>query len=460
MSQQKDQTAVRQTDYIEHPAQLVDFILRGARPRDEWGVGLETEKLVVDRAIGTAASYERIRALLLRLDGIGGWQGIFEGENLIGLQGKRSSVTLEPGGQLELSGKFCCDIHCSWRDLNRYRQHIVAVGEELGLLFLGLGTHPFSRLNEISWLPKGRYRIMSQYMLKTGDMGQRMMKQTAGTQVNLDFSDAADCSRKLRLSQRLSAVAYALFANSPLLEGQPSGFLSTRGEIWSRTDPDRCGLIEQLLNPAAGLNDFVAYALDVPLYFIERNKHYIDMTSSRFTFRQFLDQGWNGERATLNDWNLHLSTLFPEVRLRPQIEVRSADSLPPRFTPAVAAFYKGLLYSEDALTGAEALLLSIAPGEFKDLYQRSWRDGFKTVCRGGSFGEVITELLTLAQTSLRQQFAEAYSGADESHFLEPLKDLVADQETLAERLLKGWPDTREEQLKRLIEHCGYNAGTS
>jgi len=456
MNQQGNQAAATEATLIERPEQLVDFILRGARPRDEWGIGLETEKLVVDRSTGEAVPYERIRELLKRLDGIGGWQGTYEGESLIGLQGQRSSVTLEPGGQLELSGKFCCDIHCSWRDLNRYRRHIVAVGKELGLLFLGLGTHPFTPLDEISWLPKGRYRIMSQYMLKTGDMGQRMMKQTAGTQVNLDFSDAADCSRKLRLSQRLSAVAYALFANSPLLEGKPSGFLSTRGEIWSRTDNDRCGLIEDLLNPAAGLDDFVTYALDVPLYFIERSHQYVDMTSSRFTFRQFLDSGWNGEGATLKDWNLHLSTLFPEVRLRPQIEVRSADSLPPRFTPSVAAFYKGLLYSEDALRGAETLLLPIPAGEFNDLYRHSWREGFKAEYAGGTFGEMITELLALAKTSLRQQFVDAYSGADESHFLDPLEELVADQETLAERLLKRWPTTRAEQLKLLVDHCAYS----
>ncbi len=457
MSPQVKQAQTDQQKHIDNHQQLVDFILRGARPRDEWGVGLETEKLVVDRLTGEAVPYERIRELLFRLDGIGGWKGIFEQEHLIGLQGRRSSVTLEPGGQLELSGKFCCDIHCSWRDLSRYRKHILTVGSELDLLFLGLGTHPFTRLEQISWLPKGRYRIMSQYMLKTGDMGQRMMKQTAGTQINLDFSDAADCARKLRLSQRLSAVSYALFANSPLLDGKPSGFLSTRGEIWSRTDPDRCGLIEQLLSPAAGLKDFVDYALDVPLYFIERNKQYVDMTGSRFTFRQFLDGGWNAEQATLKDWNLHLSTLFPEVRLRPQIEVRSADSLPPRFTASVAAFYKGLLYTEQALSGAEALLMQMDHMEFVDFYRRSWRDGLKTGFSGGTLGDLATDLLRLAQEGLRQQFLQAYSGADESHFLDPLQELVTTGETLAERLLKRWPSTREEQLKLLVEHCGYSA---
>ena len=221
------------------------------------------------------------------------------------------------------------------------------MGYELGLVFLGLGVQPFSRLEEIGWLPKKRYGIMGPYMLKTGDMGQRMMKQSAGTQVNLDFGDEADCVRKMRAIQWLSPVCYALFANSPLLEGKPSGFLTLRGEIWSRTDADRCGLIEHLLQGEAGLQDFIDYALDTPMYFLLRGDAYIDLTGTRFTFRQYLDNGWQGERATLGDWNLHLSTLFPEVRLRPQLEVRSADSLPPHYAPAVAAFYKGLLYSDE-----------------------------------------------------------------------------------------------------------------
>jgi len=340
---------------IDNPRQLSDFLLRGARPRMEWGVGLETEKLVVDRNTGEAVGYERIRELLSRLDGIGGWQGVYDGERLIGLQGKRSSVTLEPGGQLELSGRFCCDIACSWRDLNRYRQHIVTLGHDLDLVFLGLGTHPFTSVEKIDWLPKPRYEIMAPYMLKSGDMGQRMMKQTAGTQVNLDFSDEADCVRKLRVAQWLSPISYALFANSAILEDHPTGFLSQRGEIWSRTDPDRCGLIDQLFKSTESLDSFIDYALDVPLYFLLRNDKYLDLTGEHLSFRHYLDSGWQGEQATFADWDLHLSTLFTEVRLRPQIEVRTADSLPPRYTAGVAAFYKGLLYTEQGLVAVERL---------------------------------------------------------------------------------------------------------
>ncbi|MCF6265821.1 MAG: glutamate-cysteine ligase family protein [Desulfuromusa sp.] len=458
MSPLPSATASFHSQVVDNQQQLIDFLLRGARPKEEWGVGLETEKLVVDRYTGEAVGYERIRELLAKLDGIGGWQGVYEQENLIGLQGKRSSVTLEPGGQLELSGKFCCDIMCSWRDLNRYRQHIVTMGHELDLVFLGLGVHPFTPLEKITWLPKPRYEIMAPYMLQTGDMGQRMMKQTAGTQVNLDFSDEADCVRKLRVAQWLSPICYALFANSAILEDQPSGCLSLRGEIWFRTDPDRCGLIEQLFKSSAGLSDFVGYALDVPLYFIQRHKQYIDLTKKRFTFRQFLENGWNNEQATLADWDLHLSTLFPEVRLRPQIEVRSADSLPPRYTAAVAALYKGLLYTEQGLVAVENFFANISVADFRILYQTSWKDGLKTRMKDGTLQEVVAELLKIAALSLQEQFRNGDSGADESCFLRELDEIITTGETLAERVIVRWQGSRQEKLALLFEHCGYAEG--
>ncbi len=440
---------------ISDKQQLIAFLTRGARPRSDWGIGLEAEKLVVDNQTGEAAGYPRVRELLKRLDGFGGWEAVYEGEYLLGLKGTRSSVTLEPGGQLELSGKFCCDIHCSWRDLKRYRQHILIMGHELGLEFLGLGVQPFTPLDKISWLPKQRYDIMGPYMLKTGDMGQRMMKQSAGTQVNLDFSDETDCVRKLKAIQLLSPICYALFANSPIMEDQPTGFLTTRGEIWSRTDADRCGLIRQLFSAQAGLSDFVDYALDAPMYFIQREGRYVDFTAERFSFRRYIDSGRGKERATLADWNLHLSTIFPEVRLRPQLEARSADSLPPHFTPAVAAFYKGLLYCDEGLSKVESLLGGLEEEAFSRLYRDSWRLGLKTGIAGGRLGDIASELVAVAKKSLRDQFDQAFSGADESQFLDVLDELLASGETLAERLLKRWSGDRTEKMKVLKELCGY-----
>jgi glutamate--cysteine ligase len=441
---------------ISSRQQLTDFLVRGARPREDWGVGLETEKLVIDRQTGEAAGYEQIRQLLAQLEGVGGWEGSYEGEYLLGLQGKRSSVTLEPGGQLELSGRFCCDIHCSWRDLGRYRHQVMEAGKEIGLAFLGLGAQPFTPLDEIEWAPKSRYGIMGPYMLKTGDMGQRMMKQSAGTQVNLDFSDEADCVRKLRAVQWLVPLCYALFANSPILEDEVTGFLSLRGEIWSRTDADRCGLISQLFAADASFDTFVEYALDVPLYFLQRDNRLLDMTESRFTFRQYLDSGWHDEKATLADWNLHLSTLFPEVRLRPQVEVRSADSLPPAYTASVAAFYKGLLYCDEALGRIESIFADLPFEEFSKLYPASWREGLKASFQGGTLQEVAQTLLPAAASSLKAQFESGRSGADESQFLQPLEEIVDSGVTLAERLVARWQGSRQEKLAVLFDHCDYS----
>jgi len=440
---------------IETHAALSDYLARGGKPEGEWGVGLEVEKLIVDRHTGEAVPYERIRDLLAHLEGTLGWEGIYDGEFLVGLLGGNSSVTLEPGGQLELSGRLCRDIHCSQRDFDRYIGQIVSVGRELDLCFLGLGAQPFTPLDQIDWLPKQRYGVMGPYMLKTGDMGQRMMKQTAGTQVNLDFSDEADCARKVRMVQLLTPVFYALFANSPILEDRPSGYLSIRGEIWSRTDPDRCGLIEQLLKPGAGFSDYVDYALDIPLYFLQREGQLYNLTEQRFTFRQYLESGYQSFRATLADWELHLSTLFPEVRLRPQVEMRSADSLPPQMAASVAGLVKGLLYDEEALRVVERLLGDLGDEEFKQLYRDSWKSGLKTPFQDGTLGEVAAELLGEARRSLQRQFQKNLSDSDESHFLDALDELVRQGQSLAERLLAGWNGSRQEKLDLLISHCGY-----
>jgi glutamate--cysteine ligase len=327
---------------------LVTYLLRNIRPSEQWGIGVEVEKLVVDRPTGTAVNFSRVEELLQRLEIAGGWKGQREAGRLIALIGESSSVTLEPGGQLELSGKLCNDLYCCQQDLSRHIHRIVTAGQPLGLTFLGLGVQPITPMQAIDWLPKPRYAIMREYMRRTGDRGLHMMKLSAGLQVNLDFCDEADCIDKLRTGQLLAPLFYALFANSPLMNGQPTGFLSTRGDIWARTDPDRSGLIPGLFRPGAGLSTYVEYALDVPMYFIQREGQLVDLTQRRFSFRQFVAEGFEGHRPALADWDLHLSTLFPEVRLRPQIELRSADSLPPHLVMAVAALAKGLLYDAEA----------------------------------------------------------------------------------------------------------------
>ncbi len=440
---------------IESMADLVDYFARGARAPEHWGIGVEVEKLLVDAETGEAAPYARIEDLLRRLEAAGGWRGIREEGHLIALLGEDSSITLEPGGQIELSGRLCPHVHCCEGDFRRHVAQIVGAADPLGLAFLGLGVQPFTPLSDISWVPKARYGIMGPYMLKTGDMGQRMMKQTAGVQVNIDYRNEADCIAKLQTALLLAPVLYALFANSPLMDGGLSGFLSTRGEIWSRTDPDRTGLLPMLFQPEAGYATFVDYALSVPMYFILRDGRFLDLTTERFPFRRFLDEGFAGHRATLEDWDLHLSTLFPEARLRPQIEVRCTDSLPPALTMGVAALIKGIFYDDDALAATRHLLARPQPAEFSAIYRDSWRLGLHTPFAGRTLREAAVEILACARQGLLRQRQKNALGLDETVYLEGVEEIAESGITLAERLLGRWGGTRRENVATLLAHCGY-----
>ncbi len=435
--------------------QLIGFLAGGARPESDWGIGAEMEKLVLDAGTGEAADFARIEALLAALAATGGWQELRERSRLVGLKGQHSSVTLEPGGQLELSGQLCDDLFCNCSDFTRHTVEAIAACEKLGLIMVGLGTQPFTHLHDIEWTPKARYDIMGPYMLKTGDMGQRMMKQSAGLQVNFDFGDEADCMRKLRLSQALAPLLYGLFANSPLLDGEPSGFLSTRGEIWSRTDPDRTGLLPFLDNPDAGFADYVDHALDVPMYFIIRDGRYLDLTGQRFPFRAFLESGHGGHQATMADWDMHLSTLFTEVRLRPHIEVRCADSLPPYLVLSVAALLKGLMYDQEAFHAAWQLCQPSCCADIAEACRQAWRLGLKAPWQGGTLQDLAGACLALARSGLDRQQIRHGRERSESCFLEGLDRLVAGGVTLAEQLLQNWHGDRHDKLRAVIGHCGF-----
>ncbi|MDO3378225.1 glutamate--cysteine ligase [Geoalkalibacter halelectricus] len=439
---------------------LIAYLAAGARPRERWGVGVESEKLVVDAETGEAADFSRIERLLGRLETRLGWRGLREDGRLIALFGAASSVTLEPGGQLELSGELCPDLHCCAGDFTRHHQAVVAEAADLGLVFLGLGTQPFSSLDQIGWVPKERYRIMGPYMERTGALGQAMMKQSAGLQVNLDFSDEADWLLKVRTGLLLAPVLYALFANSPLLHGGPSGFLSTRGEIWARTDADRTGLLPEMFAQDAGYAAYVEYALDVPMYFIRRNNSYLSLTGRRLPFRTYLRQGWGGHRATLGDWDLHLSTIFTEVRLRPQIELRSADSLPPRHTLGVAALLKGLLYDPEALEQSWRLLNTELKPHLPQVFPDSWRLGLKAPLGRRSLGALCGDLLGLARAGLARRGAQNTCGCNETIYLDPIEELAVEQQTLAERLLARWQGARREKVRVLRAHCGFGSNLS
>jgi len=441
---------------LESRQQLCDFLAAGAREPSRWGIGAESEKLVIVRDSGEAAPVAEIQVLMETLAGRGTWREVREDGHLLALFGEHSSVTLEPGGQIELSGRLCSNIHCCASDLGDHIRQVRAAADPLGLMFLGLGAQPFTPLEAIAWLPKRRYGIMGPYMERTGRLGQAMMKQTAGIQINLDFSDEADCIDKLRAAQYLSPLLYALFANSPVMDGRPTGCLSTRGEIWAHTDPDRTGLIHSLFEPGAGFATYVEYTLDVPMYFILRDGHFVDFTRERVSFRRYMREGYAGYKAELRDWDLHLSTLFPEVRLRPQVEVRSADSLPPRLVPAVAALLKGVFYDAGALQECLNLFAGLSRDELETLYHASWRQGLQTRVGKRTLLDVAREVTGLARSGLQRQGQISSQGDDESLFLEPLEPLLESGVTLAERLLRDWSGDRRRDLELLKRHCAFD----
>jgi glutamate--cysteine ligase len=440
---------------ITRPEQLVDYLAAGGRPRQRWGIGAESEKLVIDAQTGDAADYPRIEQLLESIAATGEWREIREQGHLLALIGEQSSITLEPGGQLELSGRLCQNIHCCETDFTAHIRQVVAAAEPLGLICLGLGAQPFTPLEQIAWLPKSRYGIMGPYMLKTGTLGQAMMKQTAGLQVNIDFSDEADCLAKLRLGQALSPLLYAMFANSPVMEGKPIGQQSVRGQIWAHTDNDRTGLITALFKPDASFQTYVDYALDVPMYFIVRENRYLDLTGDRLTFRRYLEEGFSGQRALMSDWDLHLSTLFPEVRLRPQIEFRSADALPPTLTLSVAALLKGLFYDTEAMTAAWGLFSGCSTESLMQAYRSSWTLGLQARLGQDRFSDLARQLLLIARQGLHRQQCLNDKGDDESIFLEELSGLLENGITLADQLLQNWSGNRTRDLQLLKRHCGF-----
>jgi len=441
--------------YIEKKRDLMDYLTRASKPEEQWRIGMEVEKLVVDMDTGEAASFNRIETLLTNIARSGKWQPIQENNRIIGLKGASSSITLEPGGQLELSGDICPDIHTARAELYGYIADIVAEAGQIGLCFLGLGVQPFTPIDKIDWLPKERYSVMGPYMLKKGDMGQVMMKQSAGLQVNLDFSDERVYCEMMRAAFSIVPLIYALFANSPIREGVPTGFLSTRGEIWSRTDRERTGIIHKFLSENADFETYVDYALNIPMYFIIREGRLINLTGEHMTFSRYLSEGFNKHRATVSDWDLHLSTIFPEARMRPQIEIRTSDSLPPHYIPSLAALVKGLLYDKTAREETWSIFKTLDNEEREKLYTESWRLGLKTPVNGRTLREVAIDSLDIARESLKKQGRKNDRGIDETVYLEGAMEIAESGITLAERLLSRWKGSRKDKLAALIEHCSF-----
>jgi glutamate--cysteine ligase len=422
--------------------ELIAWIASGEKPREDWRLGTEHEKIPFYRAGRSPVPYEGesgIRALLDGLQADTGWDPILEGNHPIGLADTNGggAISLEPGGQFELSGAPLPSVHDTAAEVDEHLSAVKRVADPMDIGFLTLGMSPKWSRAEIPVMPKSRYRIMTAYMPKVGGHGLDMMYRTATVQVNLDYGSESDMVKKLRVSLALQPIATALFANSPFTEGKPNGYLSIRSEIWRDTDADRTGMFPQAFEDGFGYEAYVDWALDVPMYFVKRGDTYHDVAGA--SFRDLLAgrlAAMPGEVATRSDWANHVSTVFPEVRLKRYLEMRGADIGPPERIAALAAFWVGILYDQASLNGAWDLVRDWSAGERERLRGDVPRHGLKAVVRGRPAGDVARDALAFARAGLSKRAMVNGDGRDETHFLDPLDDIVASGRTPAEGLLE------------------------
>ncbi len=425
---------------IEDRAQLISVFEKGAKPKDAWRIGTEHEKFVYRLADHRAPSYDEpggIRDLLAALTEFG-WAPIEENGRVIALGGADGTISLEPAGQLELSGAPLDNIHETCSEAGRHLAQVKTVGDRLGLGFLGLGMWPDKRRDELPIMPKGRYAIMLNHMPRVGSMGLDMMLRTCTVQVNLDYGSEADMVKMFRVALALQPLATALFANSPFLEGKPNGYLSYRSHIWSDTDPARTGMLPFVFEDGFGYERYADYALDVPMYFVFRDGRYLD--AAGMSFRDFLAgklPALPGEKPRVSDWQDHLSTAFPEVRMKSFLEMRGADGGPWGRICALPALWVGLLYDETARDAAWDLVKGWSMEARQALRDSVPRLGLDAPLgdAGGTLRDIAAQALAIARLGLNNRARLNSMGDNESGFLAPLDHVVASGKTPAESLL-------------------------
>ncbi len=426
---------------IERRDDLVHWLAQGAKPKSQFRIGTEHEKFVFTREDHRPVPYEGrrgIRALLEGMQHLLGWQPIMEGPNIIGLFDVPGggAISLEPGGQFELSGAQVECVHQTSSELMAHLAQVREVAQPLHIGFLGAGFSPSWTLSEIPKMPKGRYKIMTEYMPKVGKLGLDMMYRTCTVQTNLDFSSEADMVKKLRVSVALQPVATALFANSPFTEGKPNGYLSFRSEIWRDTDNARAGMLAWAFEPGMSFERWVDYALDVPMYFVKHGDEYVDASGQ--SFRDLLAgklPAMPGARASISDWANHLSTIFPEVRLKRYLEMRGADSGSLPNLLALPAFWVGILYDDVSLDAAWDLIKGWTVQERQKLRDDVPKQGLAATVRGRTVFEIASEVLKLARAGLVRRNCLDAGGQDETRYLEVLEDRLARGTTPAQELL-------------------------
>lgn len=451
------ETTVEQAISGKHT--LVEYLESGCKPASEWKLGTEHEKFGFTRDDLRPLRYGGPRGIAAILEGLRqfGWQAVHESGKLIALtMADGCSVTLEPGGQLELSGALRDNLHETCREVAEHLEQVKSVSEPLGVGFLGMGFQPRWSRDDIPWMPKARYKIMSAYMPKVGRLGLDMMKRTCTVQVNLDFSSEADMVKKLRVSLALQPVATALFANSPFVDGKRTGFQSYRSHIWSNTDPDRTGMLPFVFEAGMGFERYVDYMLDVPMYFVNRDGRYLD--ASGLSFRDFLDGRLSilpGERPTIRDWEDHLTTAFPEVRLKRYLEMRGADGGPWRRLCALPALWAGIFYHAESLDAAWDIVKDWSAEERQKLHAEVPRNALFASIRGRTVQEIAKQMLQLAHLGLNARGRLNAAGDNETGFLGPLEAIVESGITPAERKIRLFDNGWHGSVDPVFRECAY-----
>ena len=438
---------------------LTDYLSQGVKARDAWRIGAEHEKFAYRLSDCTPLAYDTKPGIRQILEGLKrfGWDSILEGSNIIALKkSDGSSVTLEPGGQFELSGAPVRTIHNTCDEVHAHLAEVKEICQEIGAGMIGIGFIPQWRRDDIHWMPKGRYKIMREYMPKKGTLGHDMMLRTSTVQVNLDFDSESDMVQKMRIAVALQPVATALFANSPFTEGKPNGFLSYRSHTWTDTDPDRSGMLPFVFDDDFGFERWADYVLDVPMYFVYRGGGYLDVSGR--SFRDFMDgklEGFEGQYPSLQDWENHITTPFPEVRLKHFIEMRGADGGPWSRLCALPALWVGLLYDSVAQDAAWELIKDWTVDEMQALRDNVPRMALKTPFRDGTLQDIAKQTVTIAYDGLKRRAVPGGKSADETQFLETLREIADSGISPAERLLESFEKEWDGDIRKVYEETAY-----
>ena len=443
---------------ITSKSQMIDYLASGSKPKADWRVGTEHEKIGFCNAKKLPLPYDGACSIKAMLEGLQrfDWAPVFEDGNLIALKREGASVSLEPGGQLELSGAPLEHIHQTCAEVNRHLREVREVADEMGAGFLSLGFRPDTKLEDVPIMPKGRYKIMRDYMQKVGTMGREMMFRTCTVQANLDFGSEADMVKKFRVSLALQPIGTALFANSPFTEGKLNGYRSFRSRIWMDTDADRTGMLPFVFDEGFGFEQYVDYALTVPMYFVYRGGEYLNAAGK--DFRHFLDGKLDvvpGQVATMQDFEDHLSTIFPEVRLKKFLEMRGCDTGHWDELCAMPAFWTGLLYDSSALDAAWDMVKDWSVEERQTLRETVPSQGLQTPFRGGTVNDLARQALEISRAGLNARAKLNAHGENETVFLQDLDAKVASGKSNACVLINKFKGDWDGDVMRAYTDCIY-----